>query len=125
MTTPRTARRSRGHQVESWVAEQLSRQGLILVEKNFTCRVGEIDLVMRDDESIVFIEVKYRQSTQQYDPVEAVTWRKQRRLIRASQFYLLRRWPNSNPCVRYDVVGVIEQPTPAYRWIKAAFNAFN
>lgn len=82
----------------------LKRHGLVLVEANFSCKGGEIDLVMRDADTLVFVEVRQRASAAHGGAAASITPAKIRRLVRAAQFYLLRL-PATPPC-RFDVVAI-------------------
>jgi putative endonuclease len=93
-----------GRQGEAAALAHLQRQGLVLVEANFTCKGGEIDLVMRDGATLVFVEVRQRASMAYGGAAASITPAKIRRLVRAAQFYLLRRDPTP-PC-RFDVVAI-------------------
>jgi putative endonuclease len=92
-----------GNRAESLAADMLVRHGLTLVERNYRCRQGEIDLIMRHDGSLVFVEVRLRRNPRFGDAFASVDHRKQQRLVRAAQHYLARSgW--QGPC-RFDVVG--------------------
>jgi putative endonuclease len=82
----------------------LRRQGLTLVEQNFRCKGGEIDLVMRDGAALVFVEVRQRADRLHGGAAASITPAKIRRLVRAAQLYLLR-FPSMPPC-RFDVVAI-------------------
>lgn len=82
----------------------LQRRGLVLVEANFLCKGGEIDLVMRDGDTLVFVEVRQRISMAQGGAAASITPAKIRRLVRAAQFYLMR-FRDPPPC-RFDVVAI-------------------
>jgi putative endonuclease len=82
----------------------LQRHGLALVEANFSCKGGEIDLVMRDGDTLVFVEVRQRATATHGGAAASITAAKIRRLVRAAQFYLLRL-PKTPPC-RFDVVAI-------------------
>lgn len=82
----------------------LERHGLTLVEANFRCKGGEIDLVMRERESLVFVEVRQRAGAQHGGAAASITPAKVRRLVRAAQFYLMRF--SSMPACRFDVVAI-------------------
>lgn len=116
---------SLGKRGEDLACDFLREQGLILVERNFRIRLGEVDLIMRDGEVLVFAEVKYRSSTAFGGPLEAVTPRKQMRIKMAAQVYLQRFTTSPSaemPHVRFDVVGIIPRGL-SYRfaWVKGAF----
>lgn len=83
----------------------LERRGYLLIEPNYRCRHGEIDLVMQDGETIVFVEVKARRSTSAGAPEEAVDTVKQRHLIAAGSDYL-RQHRLSHRRFRFDVVAI-------------------
>lgn len=105
---------------EKLACQYLQKQGLILLEKNFRLRFAEIDLIMRDQEILVFIEVKYRSSDYYGSTVEQVTPGKQRKIKLAASAYLQHLRPV--PCVRFDVVGVCpSKPGYRFNWVKGAF----
>ncbi|MFC0336042.1 putative endonuclease [Kushneria avicenniae] len=116
--------RQRGHDIESLTARWLERQGLCTIARNHHIRGGETDLIMRDGDTLVFVEVRYRASTSHGSPLETITPAKQRKLIRAARFYLLDK-RLSCPC-RFDAVGVTGEPPEGlhFEWIKSAFDAF-
>ncbi len=111
-----------GRSAEQLAAAYLVRQGLTLVASNHRARVGELDLVMRESQTLVIIEVRSRTSTRVATPAETVDRHKQRRIILATQHFILqnrcyRDWP-----LRFDVVAVTgELVTAEIRWIRAAF----
>lgn len=115
---PRTARQVTGQAGEDAALEHLARQGLTLVTRNFRCKAGEIDLVMRDRTSLVFVEVRKRASTEYGGAAASITPAKQRRLLRAAQFYLLRY--TTPPACRFDVVAIDGE---RIRWLKNAIEA--
>lgn len=82
----------------------LQQQGLTLVERNFLCKVGELDLIMRDGPSLVFVEVRERNNPLYGGAAASITPAKKRRIVRAAQFYLLRCKPLP-PC-RIDIVAI-------------------
>ena len=107
-----------GREAEARAASMLEAAGLQLCERNYRCRRGEIDLVMRDGGLLVFVEVRFRSSAAFGGALASVDTHKQRRLVLAAQTYLLQRnW--SGPC-RFDVVG-IEAPNVQPVWIRNAF----
>lgn len=99
-------KRRLGGEKETAAAEYLEKQGYCVLEKNFRCRQGEIDLIARDGNYLVFIEVKYRADGRSGEPEEAVNTAKQHTIRRVAEYYLYRRrFPESTPC-RFDVVGI-------------------
>ena len=95
-----------GDEKEAFVCEWLEKQGYRIVERNFRCRSGEVDIVARENRYLVFIEVKYRKGAECGDPSEAVDYRKQQTISRVASFYLLRHGYTESTPVRFDVVSV-------------------
>ena len=112
---------STGSQAETHACRFLERKGLRLVERNYRCRRGEIDLIMRDGEYLVFVEVRYRGSRGFGGGAESVTGAKQRRLVAAAGHYLQTAHAGREPPCRFDVVAVSRQTEPD--WITNAFEA--
>jgi putative endonuclease len=100
----RTARQLTGQRGEDDALKFLLRQGLILQERNFRCKGGEIDLLMTDRDTLVFVEVRKRAVSQFGGAADSVTAAKQRRLIVAAQVYL-QRYRSPPPC-RFDVIAI-------------------
>lgn len=101
---PRTTRQQTGAAAEDAALAFLCGQGLVLLARNFRCRGGEIDLIMRHGDSVVFVEVRARASGSHGGAAASVTPAKQRRLILAAQTWLQQQ-PVTPPC-RFDVVAV-------------------
>lgn len=101
----------------------LKKKGLIHVTHNFHGPGGEIDLIMRDKDLLVFIEVKFRKNTRYYDPVESINNIKCRKIIATSR-YFLQKYKLGNVSCRFDVILIIGNRF-AYQieWIKNAFQA--
>ena len=113
-----------GRHAERLAERYLARRGLTLVARNYRCRRGEIDLVMRDTESLVFVEVRRRASRAFGGGLDSVDARKQARLVAAAEHYLMmNRVGDDRPC-RFDVIAV---DGPAGRatieWVRGAFDA--
>lgn len=115
--------RAGGLVAEQWVARFLTRQGLKLVTRNFTCSAGEIDLIMRDGQTFIFVEVRHRTSDRFGSAIESITAAKRRKLLRAAQAYLQSRVKGAEPPCRFDVVG-INGPLRVenVQWIKGAIH---
>ena len=111
------------HWSEDIAAEFLQRQGLELLVTNYRNRTGEIDLIMIDDQTLVFVEVKQRRDNQFGRPEESVGMAKQAKLRRTAASYLQRHdrsqsWPR-----RFDVAAITGSPhAPVCRWIQNAFH---
>ena len=117
-------RRTLGQAAEAEAARTLERAGLAVVERNVRFPEGEIDLVCRDDEVVVFVEVKCRRAGWDDAPAAAVSWQKQRRLTRLAQHYLKWRRLDGVRC-RFDVVSVTVDARGALdiRHLRSAFDA--
>ncbi|MDX1391040.1 MAG: YraN family protein [Rheinheimera sp.] len=110
-----------GQQYEQLAAEYLQRQGLQLLQRNYQCKAGEIDLVMQHGTSLVFVEVKYRASAAFGGAIAAVTASKQQKLLRACRWYLQQHQLSDKPC-RVDVLAIEGQAPFHYQWIKNAIS---
>lgn len=119
---PEAPHLSAGRQAEDRALAYLQAQGLVLVERNYRCRGGEIDLIMREGAHIVFVEVRYRASQGFGGALASVGTRKQARLILAASHFLAAKRLDSP--ARFDVVAVSPgQGGLAIQWIKDAFRA--
>lgn len=106
-----------GGRKEDLALRYLQRRGLHLVVRNYRCRQGEIDLVMRDNDCLTFVEVRYRKGESFGSPAESVTRTKQRRIILAARHYL-QRYPSALDC-RFDVLALTGKEQ--IEWLKNAF----
>ena len=119
MWPPRlSAKQAQGRDWEQAALRHLQRHGLALIEANFTCKGGELDLVMRDGDSLVFVEVRQRADGRHGGAAASITPAKIRRLVRAAQVYL-QRFPSTPPC-RFDVVAI---DGDRLEWIRNAIEA--
>ena len=111
-----------GNHGERIAAAYLTDAGLLLLDRNWRCREGELDIVARDGDALVFCEVKTRRGVGFGHPVEAVTVTKQRRLRTLAQRWLAAHEEHA-PELRFDVVGVLVRPqAPAVvTHLRAAF----
>ena len=111
-----------GTQWEKTAESFLRSHGLKLLHRNFSSRFGEIDLIMEDEETLVFIEVKYRTNSQHGSGADAVTYHKQGRISRTASWFLVRN-PHRAECIcRFDVVSIDPQrKDQGINWIKNAF----
>lgn len=124
MPTGQAAPRARGQHIELAVEAHLQQHGLQTVARNFQRRTGEIDLVMRERDTLVFVEVRFRKSDAFGSPIESVTASKQRKLLQTAQLFLVAhaQW-RAAPC-RFDIVAA--RPSEQglqLEWIKNAFGA--
>jgi putative endonuclease len=115
--------KDKGYEAESIALEYLCKKGLKLLERNFLIRAGEIDLIMHDGESIIFVEVRYRKESDFGDGAASVTKAKQRKLGRTALAYLQKHKKNNEYC-RFDVISItkdLHSPS-TIDWIKNAFD---
>jgi putative endonuclease len=122
-----------GQLQEQIAAEYLTARGLELLFTNFQCRLGEIDLIMQDNNTLVFVEVRYRRSAKFGSAVESVDRRKQNRLLRCAQYFLISHNPGDRLPCRFDIIGLSpglnpknDRPSsaavePHVEWLKNAF----
>lgn len=111
-----------GREWEREALKRLQAAGLELLDRNYQCRMGELDLVLRDGDSVAFVEVRFRRRSDFGSGAESVSVSKRRRLIAAAQHYL-QRHPGlaDRPC-RFDVVAIGPGATPQIEWIRNAFS---
>jgi putative endonuclease len=116
-----------GRYAEQWACHFLRQQGLTLVTRNFRCRTGEIDLVMRDNNQLVFVEVRYRKDKTYGSAAESIDRRKQARVIRCAEYFLQRTAALANLPARFDVISltVTQNRNDIFetQWIRNAFDA--
>ncbi len=109
-----------GVQAEQTACRHLERQGLRLLTRNYRCRGGEIDLIMRDGDSLVFVEVRYRRHDRYGSGAESVDLRKQSRIIHCAQHYL-QQYPAAQQLpARFDVISLAADHD--LQWIRNAFS---
>lgn len=99
------ARQGLGRRGERIAEEYLAARGYVLVERNYRCPLGEIDLIFLDGRVLVFVEVKLRRDNRFAPPLEAVDRHKRRRLIQAAQFFLTQHRQHHRDA-RFDVIGI-------------------
>ncbi len=113
-----------GRKGEEVAVDFLKKQGYRIIKRNYRCRAGEIDIVVKEGSSLVFVEVKSRRSTHFGLPEEAVSYEKRRHLTRVALGYLTHHRIKETKC-RFDVVSVLmnENGVKEIRLIKNAFEA--
>jgi len=119
-----TSKQLSGKRAEDFSLQHLQAHGLRLLCRNWSCRSGELDLVMLDGDTVVFVEVRYRRHAAWGGALESVDLRKQQKLIKAAQLFLLKesRWAKQ-PC-RFDVVAIDSTESGAKPcWIRNAFDS--
>jgi putative endonuclease len=110
-----------GLEAEKLAATFLVNQGLKLIVQNYHCRFGEIDLIMRDASTLVFIEVRLRSNKQFGSAAASITPQKQQKLMLTAQHYLQQN-PEKNAC-RFDVILMDKIDINAIIWLKNALEA--
>ena len=116
------ARRARGDAAEAAALAMLQARGLQLLARNAASRGGELDLVMRDGATVVFVEVRYRASSAFGGGLASVDAGKRRRLVRAAQAFLQQHPEHADAPCRFDVVVASGDPaTPVLEWLQDAF----
>ena len=119
------SRRATGAHWEQYALEHLCERGLVPVARNFHSRFGEIDLVMRDDATLVFVEVRFRGAGAAVRAAHTVGPGKQRNIVQTARFFLLRhpRWRQAS--MRFDVVAIdgTAAGAPELHWYRDAFRA--
>ncbi len=110
--------RKTGTEYEEKTSQWLAEQGVQILEKNYRCRFGEIDIIGSHQGYLVFIEVKYRSDTARGYPAEAVGPGKQRTICKVADYYrMCKRYGEEQP-VRYDVIGICGEKI---EWYQNAF----
>jgi putative endonuclease len=119
-----SARQALGRKGEEVAVDFLKKQGYRIIKRNYRCRAGEIDIVVKEGSSLVFVEVKSRRSTHFGLPEEAVSYEKRRHLTRVALGYLTHHRIKETKC-RFDVVSVLmnDHGVKEIRLIKNAFEA--
>ena len=116
---------ARGRLWESRAAAHLERHGLEVLARGYRCRLGEIDLVCRDDQALVIVEVRARSRSALCSAVDSIDAHKRRRIIQATRHLLMRHTAWQNAAIRFDVVAfdAIDTAEPNIQWIQNAFDA--
>lgn len=97
-------KRALGTQYEQQAGKYLETLGYQILEYNYLCKQGEIDVIALDGKTIVFVEVKYRKAKSMVSSLEAVDYKKQRKISKVAQYYLYTKSYLNHSC-RFDVIG--------------------
>ena len=119
------ARRALGKKGETAARGYLEQHGVRILLENFSCAAGEIDLIGREGDTLLFIEVKTRSSSAFGPPQLAVHYRKQQQIVRTAPWFLAERWIPEVAC-RFDVLAVTfpkGEEVPRIDWLRNAFPA--
>ena len=123
-SAPPADRGARGRWAEAQARQLMEKNGLRLLEKNYSCKVGELDLIMVDQGILVVAEVRYRKRDDFGTAAESVDGRKQRKVIRTTEHFIGSRPQLKQLPVRFDVVAVSGTGRESkLEWIKDAFQA--
>ena len=115
----------KGLRFEDQARDYLLAHGLLLLESNYRCRCGEIDLIMQEGETVCFVEVKYRKSLNFGGAADSIPLSKQRKIIKTTLFYLATHKPLATQALRFDAL-LIQRHADGnnhINWIKNAFYA--
>jgi len=127
---PALHKRAKGNLMEDLAANYLQQHGLIILERNFTCRIGEIDIICQDQQNpnqqdLVFVEVRYRRTLAFGTPIESINYKKQQKLHAVATVYIQTRVTHRNnfDCsklnYRFDVLGVTGNlAKPEIEWLR-------
>ena len=110
--------KARGNRAEALAAEYLADRGLRLIARNYSCRLGEIDLILADGPALVFAEVRLRRNLDYGGAAASITGAKRQRILRAARHYLSGR--PEVPC-RFDVILLDALDPERIEWLKDAF----
>ena len=111
-------KRKKGEEYEKKAVKYLQDKGVQILNTNFRNRVGEIDIICRDYEYLVFAEVKYRKNDSKGTPEEAVNYRKQKNICKVADYYRMTHKIGEFEPVRYDVIAICGEEII---WHKNAF----
>jgi len=118
-------RQALGHSWEAVARDYLQNSGLRILKQRYRCRLGELDLVCRDQSTLVVVEVRARKKDSLTSALDSIDWNKRRRIILATRHLLMcnPQW-NARP-LRFDVFTVsdIDTATPQFLWTQNAFDA--
>ena len=115
----------KGLRFESQARDYLQAHGLLLLQSNYRCRFGEIDLVMRDGDTLCFIEVKFRKSLLFGGAAASIPRPKQRKIVKTALFYISAHKHFANQAIRFDALLIQHQTDGSNQinWIQNAFYA--
>lgn len=108
---------------EQLAAQFLVEQGAQVLYRNYRCRFGELDLIAREPEVLLFVEVRSRRRTRFGAAIETVGMVKRQRLVRTAEHFLAYRWSGKPTACRFDVVTIEGTEPPIIQWWRGAFDA--
>ncbi|MBQ3968601.1 MAG: YraN family protein [Lachnospiraceae bacterium] len=113
--------RSKGSRYENEAAAFLENKGIKILDRNFRCRLGEIDIIARDSDCLCFVEVKYRKTTANGYPSEAVGPAKRKKIYQVAEVYMKKNGISLYSKCRFDVISILGDKITYY---KNAFGSF-
>ena len=117
-------KREFGNQLESFACQQIKKHGCSIEQTNFNCKLGEIDIIAKDKDTLVFVEVRYRKLNAYGGAIESVDTKKQGKIIKTASLYLQQHKLTNKVACRFDVFAIEGDPQRLnYNWIKDAFRA--
>lgn len=99
-------KRQLGQENEYLALKYLTNKGYKIIKRNYRCKLGEIDLIAKKDDRIIFIEVKYRSNNRYGNSIEAVNNRKQQVIRNVAKYYLLTNYHSLEIPISFDVIGI-------------------
>lgn len=112
----------KGHAGESLAVIFLEKQGMKIIEKNWRfSRMGEIDIIAKDNNTLVFVEVKARSSTLFGDPLESVNQKKFDKIQKLAEIYLNQNPSNHYDGFRFDLIGILLKEKPEITYFKGVY----
>lgn len=111
-------KRAVGSEYEALAVAYMEQQGMRILERNYRCKQGEIDIVAKESQYLLFVEVKYRKNLSSGHPAEAVTPAKQQRIYQTARYYLYEHHLSEDTPVRFDVAAILGQEI---QYIRNAF----
>ena len=113
-----------GKQAENMAARYLRSQGLKVVDRNYSCKGGEIDLICNHHDTLVFVEVRHRQQNHYGSGADTVSAAKQKKIIVAAKTYLQQHYGNRPPACRFDVISTTGEKYQI-DWLQNAFGVYS
>lgn len=111
-----------GKLIEEIAANFLLENGLLIIDRNFTSKIGEIDIIAKDIDTLVFVEIRYKREIYHGEPAATVNRTKQRKIINTAKLYLQKYDLYDKVDCRFDVIGITgEIELPEITWFKDAF----
>ncbi len=107
--------RKQGNDFEKLAADFLEKNGMQIIQMNFYCKMGEVDIIAKDGSYLVFVEVKYRKSASKGNAAAAVTFPKMRKISRVADYYMYSHKYGGNTSVRFDVIAIEEGHLTHYK----------